>query len=118
MTDNCEFALASLAVDYWKLLRSFEKLVSELPDEQSARLRAQSRFSASRLASHLELSGLQLVTFEGQHISPSMPVTAVNAEDVSGLEMIIVESTIEPAVVAGSRVILSGRVIAAICEDE
>lgn len=117
MTDEKEVALASLAVDYWKLLRSFERLANELPEDRSARLQAQSRFSASRLATHLEASGLQMVTFEGQLISPSMPVVAVNAEEVSGQEGITVESTIEPAIVAGSRVVLTGRVVA-ICEEK
>ena len=117
MTDEIEATLASLAVDYWKLLRSFERLAGEFPEDRSARLQAQARFSAGRLASHLEASGLQFATFEGQIISPSIPVVAINADEVGGLSVILVESTIEPAVVAGSRVILAGRVVA-ICGEE
>lgn len=116
MTEDSEAAFASLASDYWKLLRSFERLASELPEERSTRTKAQARFSAGRLVSHLEAAGLQLVTFDGQVITPSLPVVAVNADEVGGHKLISVESTIEPAIVSGSRVVLMGRVIA-ICGE-
>lgn len=104
--------VAALAVDYWKLLKSFERLASEMPEERSARLNAQARFSAGRLQTHLETYGLQLVTFEGQIIDPSMPIVAINADDLQDQQRVIVESTIEPAVVAGTKVISVGRVMA------
>ena len=113
MSADSETILGALAVDYWKLLRSFERLASETPIEKSARLQAQARFSAGRLSAHLEACGLQLATFEGQPISAELPVVAINADEFEGQLGVIVESTIEPAVVAGTRIVSVGRVVAA-----
>lgn len=112
MSEDAEAIIGALAVDYWKLLRSFERLASEAPAEKSARLQAQVRFSASRLSTHLEVYGLKLVTFEEQVISAEMPVIAINADEFEGRPGVIVESTIEPAVVSGARIISVGRVLA------
>lgn len=57
--------------------------------------------------------GLQLATFEGQAIAAEMPIVAINADEFEGQAGVIVESTIEPAVVAGSRIVSVGRVVAA-----
>lgn len=114
MSADAETILGALAVDYWKLLRSFERLASDAPAEKSARLQAQARFSAVRLSAHLEACGLQLVTFEGQQIAAEIPVIAINADEFDGQSGVIVESTIEPAVVAGSRIVSVGRVVAAV----
>lgn len=112
MNADSEKVFASLAIDYWKLLRSYERLVAEAPAGAAARLEAQARFASGRLAAHLESYGLQLVTFEGQLLSPQMPVVAINAEDFEGHDNLMIESTIEPAIVAGSRVVSVGRIIA------
>ena len=112
--EDADSIVAALAVDYWKLLKSFERLISEMPEERSVRLNAQARFSAGRLQTHLEAYGLQLATFDGQIIDPSMPIVAVNAGDLQDQLQVIVESTIEPAVVAGTKVISVGRVMAAV----
>lgn len=84
MSADAETILGALAVDYWKLLRSFERLASEAPTEKSARLQAQARFSVGRLSTHLEACGLQLATFEGQAITAEMPVVAINADEFDG----------------------------------
>lgn len=113
MKADAETILGALAVDYWKLLRSFERLATEASAEKSARLQAQLRFSSGRLSTHLEACGLQVVTFDGQAIAPELPVVAINADEFEGHSGVIVESTLEPAIVAGSRVVSIGRVIAA-----
>lgn len=113
MTTECDEVVAALVVDYWKLLRSFERLAAELPEARAERLQAQARFSTGRLQAHLDAFGLQLATFDGQRIEPSLPIVAINADELEGEADPVVESTVEPAVVAGSRVISIGRVIAA-----
>jgi hypothetical protein len=113
MSADADTIVGALAVDYWKLLRSFERLASEAPADKSARLQAQARFSAGRLSTHLEAYGLQLATFEGQVIAAGMPVVAINANEFEGQPGVIVESTIEPAVFAGARIVSVGRVVAA-----
>lgn len=110
--NDSELAIANIAIDYWKLLRSFEKMVDGISDERAPRLQAQARFSSSRLTSNLNELGLQLSSYDGEELTASLPALAVNAEELGGAEQIFVESTIEPAVLAGVRVILASRVVA------
>lgn len=102
---------ASLAVDYWKLLRTCERMISSLPLDKSTRLGAQARYSAGRLEQHLGDLGLQLLTYEGQPFGPELPAVAVNSEEIDGHEGLVIESAVEPAVISDGRVIQTARVI-------
>jgi hypothetical protein len=108
---NTSQTTAKLAVEYWKLLRAFERALERLPSEHAPRTAAQLRYSAGRLDSLLAEGGLNLVTFEGRPFEPNLPVTALNAEDFAGIVDLVVESTVEPAVVADMKVLLWGKVI-------
>lgn len=117
MQTDHEPVLAALAVDYWKLLRSFERAISDMPADRIERLNAQVRYAAGRLSRHLDDCHLQLVTFDGEPLTPSIPVIAINAEELGNESRVVVQSTIEPAIVAGSRVLSTGRVIGALGEE-
>lgn len=103
--------LAKLAIEYWKLLRAFQRTLERLPSEHIQRTAAQMRYSASRLDLLLAEGGLNLVTFEGQAFEPNLPVTALNADDFAGMADLVVESTVEPAIVADMKVVCWGKVL-------
>lgn len=48
----------------------------------------------------------------------NMPAIAVNAEDVSGSQALVVERTIEPTVISELTVILTGKVFLAPASDK
>lgn len=102
---------AHLAVEYWKLLRAFERTVDRLPREHVAKTSAQLRFSARRLELLLDECGLKLVTFDGQEFEPNLPMTALNSDDFSDGELLTVDTTIEPAVVENMTVLHLGKVV-------
>jgi hypothetical protein len=108
-----DVALAHLAVEYWKLLRSFEKARDMLPLDAKMRLAAQARYAAGRLEAILSDANMRLVDFDGIPFEINLPAFAINSEDVSGLEGAIVERTIEPAVLSAMSVILMGKVFLA-----
>jgi hypothetical protein len=103
--------LAHLAVEYWRLLRAFERTIDRLPHEHVAKTVAQLRCSTGRLDSLLKESGLNLVTFDGQKFEPNIPATALNVEDFTEGELLAIESTVEPAVVENMTVLLLGKVV-------
>lgn len=103
--------LAHLAVEYWKLLRAFERTIHRLPQEHVAKTAAQLKFSAGRLDSLLKECGLNLVTFDGQKFEPNIPATALNIEDFAEGKRLTIESTVEPAVVEKMTVLLLGKVV-------
>ena len=114
--DN-NMTLARLAVEYWKLLRAFERTIGRLPHEHVAKTTAQLRYSVGKLDSLLKEGGLNLVTFEGQEFEPSIPATALNVSDFANSEILTIETTIEPAVVENMNVLLLGKVVLKKIED-
>lgn len=104
-------ALAHLAVEYWKLLRAFERTIERLPQEHVSRSAATLRFSAGKLQSLLADSGLKLITFDGQEFEPNIPATAINVEDFVAEACLKIEITVEPAVIQDMNVLLFGKVL-------
>ena len=104
-------AAAHMAVDYWKLLRAAERIVLGLPEDKHRRFSAQLRFSEGRLNDHLRAIGVELVTFEGQKFGPELPAVAINADDFDGVEDLLVESAVEPAVIVRDKVLQNDRVM-------
>jgi hypothetical protein len=102
---------ARLAVELWKILRAFDSALTYIPPDRQPRLAAQLRFTRGRLDSLLAEAGLTLRSFEGQAYSPSLPATAVNADEVDGAAALLVTQTIEPSIVADGQVLLTGKVI-------
>jgi hypothetical protein len=106
-----DIILAGLAVEYWKLLRSFERAIDLTPLDVRTRLSAQARYAAGRLETLLSDTKMKIVSFDGVAFEVNLPAIAVNGEDVSGLDNLIVEQTIEPAIVSDMTVLLMGKVL-------
>ena len=103
-------SLAELASEYWKLLRAFERSISLAPESAKARLNAQARYSEERLKVILNGLRMKIVSFDGAPFEVNLPVTAINAEDVNSESTCVVERTIEPAVLLGNEVVITGKV--------
>ncbi len=111
MTDINEAAVADLAVEYWKLHRAFERAISHLDESRAHRAAAQARFAAGKLEAVLSGIGLRIVVFDSQIIGPTIPVQAINSDELGAIIDPIVVETIDPAVLAGDRVVRMGRVV-------
>jgi hypothetical protein len=103
--------LAHFAVEYWKLLRGFQRSIEFAPADAKPRLAAQARYAEGRLEALLKSAELNLVTFDGCPFEVNLPAVAVNGEDVAGTGDSVVELTIEPAIVDGTIVVLTGKVL-------
>ena len=89
-----------------------------VPLEARDRLLAQARYAGARLESILSQSGLKLVTFDGAAFETNLPAVAINADDFAGNEDVIVERTLEPAIIADMNVIITGKVLLASAPGE
>ena len=116
MTNQAEFA--ELASEYWKLLQAFERCATLAPETAKPRLAAQARYSGERLKALLERDGMRIVTFDGLDFEVNLPAVAVNAEDVQPDQNYVVERTLEPAVVAGTSIIMTGKVFISLSKSE
>jgi hypothetical protein len=104
-------ALASLAVEFWKLAANFERQVEHGDDARKAGGHAQLRYSRRRLETLLEADGMRVVFYDGEQWSAVLPASAVNAEDVADIDNLTVETTLEPTIVGPDGVIIPGKVI-------
>jgi hypothetical protein len=102
--------IAELASEYWKLLKGFERSIASAPIEIKPRLQAQARYASGRLNSILERSGMRIVSFDGLIFEVNMPAIAINADDYDHSDNLVVETTLEPAVVSDMAVLLTGKV--------
>jgi hypothetical protein len=106
-----DIVLAGLAVEYWKLLRSFERAIDLTPLDSRPRLLAQTRYAEGRLESLLADARMKAVGFDGVAFEVNLPAIAINGEDMAGLDQLIVERTVEPAIVSDMTVLLTGKVL-------
>lgn len=104
-------ATSGLVIEYWKLLRSYERTAGELPESKAQKVQAQIRYSAQRLSQVLTDASVQLVCFDGEPFSPELPVSAINAEDLVGCENPTIERTIEPTLLQNGVVLHMGKVL-------
>ena len=111
VNDEGGAAAGQLALDFWKLLRTSERMMAGLPEDKRTRVAAQLRFSASRFDGHLKSLGLSMPTFEGQQFGADLPAIAVNADDFQSAENLIVESAVEPALIWNGKVVQNARVM-------
>lgn len=108
---NPSEAIAAIATENWKLQSVLGRALTALPEEKSARVEAQLRYSRDQLERILQDAGLRLVTFEGEEFTAELPVTPVNAEDFAGSKVAYVERTLEPTIVASGSVVRVGKVL-------
>lgn len=104
-------ALTQISLEMWKLLRAFERVLTELPDDKAGGRAAQYRYSKGRLESVLESAGIKLLTFEGQKFTAHLPVSPVNPDEIDNANEAMVESTIEPTIVGNNVVLHTGKVM-------
>jgi len=103
--------LVQLALEMWKLLRAFERMLNEMPEEKAGKRRAQLRYSKAKLDSLLDNAGLRLLSFDGQKYSANLPVSPLNADEVHGPGDSFIESTVEPTIIGDNSIFHTGKII-------
>ena len=109
MTDNGK-TMAQLAVEYWKLLRVLDRALESVPEDRRERYASQGRYAAGRLEELLKEQKMSVQSFDGMDFEINLPASAVNGDEFTGREDVVVARTIEPAVIADMRPILMGKV--------
>ena len=108
-----ETTLASLAVEYWKLLRVVERALEVVPEIAKERIASQVRYARSRLDALMLEQNMSLQTFDGMPFEVNLPASAINADEFQEANNSIVERTLEPAVLSNMRILLTGKVFLA-----
>ena len=104
-------AIVSLAIEYWRLLRLYERAVMEQEPDKHRKSLAQLRYASNRLNIILEKNGFRLISYNGDQYTPNLPVSVVNGDEISGDENLIIDQTLEPTVLYDGRVLSVGKVV-------
>lgn len=107
-SDNTQ--AAELAAEYWKLLRSLRRAIAVMPENARDKLEAGARYSEARLESILAASSMRILDFDGMSFDTGMPVVAINGDEFSEEEAAVIETTLEPSVIQGMAVLVTGKV--------
>ncbi len=102
--------LADLAVEFWKLLHNYDRFIATVPDIAKPRLIAQARFSQTRLASILQSENMRIAVYDGHLYEPNLPVVAINDDDFSDSDVLVISQTIEPTILKDLDVLSVGKV--------
>lgn len=102
--------LAELAVEFWKLLHNYDRFIDAVPEAARPRIVAQARFGKTRLASILQSEDMRLAVYDGHLFEPNLPVVAINDDEFSGSDVLVISQTIEPTVLQNMDVISVGKV--------
>lgn len=101
--------LSKLAIEYWRVVRSYERNLSNLPNSSSAA--ATIRNSEKKFSAILAETGLRIISCEGQEYSPNLPLTVVNGDEFTSNEHLLVSQMIEPTIMDGDKIISMGKAI-------
>lgn len=103
--------IIDIAVDSWRFSRIFLRAMGKLDAGEANRYMSQFKYYLERLESNLDAAGVKLVNLEGQHYDSGMAVKALNIEDFSSSDTLIVEQMLEPVIMGGDGLLREGTVM-------
>lgn len=111
MTDaHYRDSIVKLSVEFWRLLRSYERVISALPPDN--KLLSVARNAGRKLQSILESSNMIVVSYEGQEYSPNLAVSLINSDEFEATDSLKIAQMIEPTLMSSGEVVLIGKAIA------
>lgn len=104
-------ALKDIAIESWRFVILVNKLLAQLDAGERGRYQSQTKFFLRRLESNLKSAGLMIVNLEGSTFDPGMAATALNIEDFSESDNLVVDQMIEPVIMGPEGLLHSGTVV-------
>ena len=109
--EQTEQSLIDIAVESWRFSRLFEKVISKLDAGESGRYLNQARYFQKKVEESLDTSGLKLVNVEDQPYDTGMAASALNLEDFSPNDVLLVDQMVEPIIMGPNGLRKQGTVM-------
>ena len=106
---DIKIALSKLAIEYWRVIRSYERNLPSMENCMSAA--GVIRNSEKKFSAILSENGLRFMNFEGHDYTPNLPLTVINGDEFAGNEDLIITQMIEPTIVDDDGIINMGKAI-------
>jgi hypothetical protein len=100
-----------MAVDSWRFSKTFSRVLEKLDPTDAARYTNQLRYFQRRLDDNLALTGIRIVSLEGQPYDAGMAASALNMEDFSADDLLMVEQMVEPLLMGPDGVVKPGTIL-------
>ncbi len=97
-SDRLESTVIDMAVESWRFLRLFSRVVGKLDAGDGSRYVNQIRYFQRKIEAGLEANGLSLVNVEGQQFEPGMAASALNLGDFEPEDNLMVDQMVEPII--------------------
>lgn len=96
--EQIEQSLIDMAVEGWRFSRLFTRVISKLDAGESGRYLNQVRYFQKKMEESLESNGLKLVNVEGVPYDTGVAASALNLDEFSADDHLIVDQMLEPIV--------------------
>lgn len=106
-----EQSLIDIAVESWRFLRLFSRVIAKLDAGEAARYVNQMRYFQKKVEESLDASGLKLVNVEGQPFDTGMAASALNISDFGPEEPLLVDHMVEPIIMGPKGLMKQGTVM-------
>ena len=106
-----ETTLASLAIESWRLSKSFERLLIKSDQMEQRKYKSKLSWFNKKLNETLEEANLKFINLENQKYDTGSAVTAINLDDFQPDEDLEIDQMIEPIVMSNEGVLIAGTVV-------
>lgn len=110
-SEQLERSLIDVAVESWRFLKVFTRLVGKLDAGESSRYINQMRYFQKKLDESLDATGLKIVNVEGQPFDPGIAASAINIGDFGPDDSLVVDQMVEPIIMGPGGLKKSGTVM-------
>jgi len=108
---HIEQSLIDIAVESWRFVRLFEKVVRKLDAGESGRYINQVRYFQKKVGESLDSNGFKLVDVEGHPYDPGMAASALNLGDFGPDDVLFVDQMVEPIIMGPNGLRKEGTVM-------
>jgi hypothetical protein len=109
--DALRESLISLAVESWRLTRTFERLLTKLDAGEQNRYLGQFRWYIKKVEDALAGADLRIVNVEGHPFDPGIAATPLNVDEFDSADALFVDQMIEPIIMGKNGLVRTGTII-------
>ena len=106
-----EKTLASLAIESWRLSKSFERLLIKSDPIEQRKYKSKLSWFKKKLNETLQEADLKFINLENQKYDAGSAVTAINIDDFLPDDDLEIDQMIEPIVMHNEGVFRTGTVV-------
>ena len=106
-----ETTLTSLAIESWRLSKSFERLLTKSDPMEQRKYKSKLSWFNKKLNETLEEANLKFINLENQKYDIGAAVTAINLDDFNPDDDLEIDQMIEPIVMSNEGVLRAGTVV-------